>query len=263
MAPDTFVRAGVELDARGRAHAAAMWAGDGAVVVGCSAAAAHGARWMDDQPAEVSIPRRARAPQHVLVYRDALPETEICVADGLRCTTPVRTAFDIGRRIGGDRAIELIDSLCRATGLTAEEIAEFAQQHPGARNRRKLEALLPFIDGGAESIPETRTRLLLYRSGLPKPETQIKVWRNGIVIARIDMGWPDWLVGVEYDGAQHWTDPRQRTKDLIRYNDLPALGWIIIRVDATTLKNPSTLIALITAALQKNGYPSPSGTSWR
>jgi len=28
-------------------------------------------------------------------------------------------------------------------------------------------------------------------------------------VRRIDMGWPEWKVGVEYEGEQHWTDPKQ------------------------------------------------------
>lgn len=256
MGADRFVG----MDARERARAVGAWGGEGAVVVGTSAASLLGALWMDGEMAEVVVPRRARAPRGVQVYRDSLAADEICVVDGVRCTTPVRTAFDIARRVGGDRAIELIDSLCRATGLEAEEVAEFARRHPGARNCRRLAEVLPFVDGGAESIPETRTRLLLQRSGLPKPETQIKVRTNGIVIARIDMGWPDWLVGVEYDGAQHWTNPRQRTKDLIRYNELPALGWIILRANATILNSPASFLTLTADALHQHGYRAPSGT---
>ncbi|MEC3953200.1 hypothetical protein VMT65_09190 [Nocardia sp. CDC153] len=264
MGPDTFVDDTVRLDARGWARAAAVWGGEGAVLVGCSAAAMHGALWFDELPAEVVLPRRARTPENVLVYRDDIPTEDLCLVDGLLCTTPVRTAFDIGRRGNEWQAVERLDSLCRATGLTPAEIEEFTLRHPGARNRRRLIRLLPYVDGGAESLPESRTRLLLHRSGLPKPETQITVFRHGTIIARIDMGWRNWLVGVEYDGAHHWTDPRQRTQDLARYNDLPALGWTIIRANATLLaRHPQELITKITAALHQHGYPSPSGTSWR
>jgi len=41
----------------------------------------------------------------------------------------------------------------------------------------------------------TELRLLLVRDGLPRPVTQIRVGRR-----RVDMGWPEWKVGVEYDG---------------------------------------------------------------
>ncbi len=60
------------------------------------------------------------------------------------------------------------------------------------------------MDSGAESPQETRTRLLLIDAGLPGPQTQIVVRDEyGVPLARIDMGWEEFLVGVEYDGPQH------------------------------------------------------------
>ena len=57
-------------------------------------------------------------------------------------------------------------------------------------------------------------------------KTQIPVLaENGFVVARIDLGWPERRVGVDFDGAHHWTDPRQRTLDVERYARLPELGW--------------------------------------
>ncbi|WP_369638476.1 endonuclease domain-containing protein, partial [Nocardia sp. JMUB6875] len=237
------------------------WGGEGAVLVGCSAAAMHGAVWMEGFPAEILVPRRARPPANVLVCRDVIAEEEIVLVDGLRCTTPVRTAFDIGRRRRGWLAVALLDSLFRATELDASEVEAFTKLHPGARNCRKLLELLAFTDAGAESIQESRLRLLLQRAGLPRPETQIPVQLTRTAGARLDMGYRRWMVGVEYEGAQHWSDPRQFTHDIDRYNLLATLGWIIIRVDATLLRdNPREVIAKATAALHSHGYTSPSGT---
>ncbi|HNA52167.1 MAG TPA: DUF559 domain-containing protein, partial [Mycobacterium sp.] len=71
---------------------------------------------------------------------------------------------------------------------------------------------------------------------------------------RIDMGWEDWLVGVEFDGAQHWTDPRQRTWDIDRQAELEALGWRIVRVSADMLRyRPSVVVARARAALTAAG----------
>jgi very-short-patch-repair endonuclease len=54
----------------------------------------------------------------------------------------------------------------------------------------------------------------------------------GTLIAYLDMGWPDLMVAVEYDGEQHRTDRRQYTWDLRRLELLEQLGWIVIRVVA-------------------------------
>ncbi len=215
----------------------------------------HGALWMDDRPVEIAVPRRTRGLEGVLVHRDVIAEDEVCLVDGLRCATPVRTVYDLGRSVPGDLAIALIDSICRATGVKLEEVEEFTTRYPGARNCRRLLSLLPYADAGAESIPETMTRLLLHRSGLPKPETQIVVSHHGAFIARLDMGYRNWQVAIEYDGAQHWTDPRQRTRDLDRHNDLAALGWLVIRTNATLLAaHPRDLVDQVRSALLDRGY---------
>lgn len=102
-------------------------------------------------------------------------------------------------------------------------------------------------------------RLLLVRAGLPRPHTQIPVtdaW--GRVVRRLDMGWPQWKVAVEYDGAQHWTDPQQHANDIERLEFLAACGWIVVRVSARQLRGaPQTVIARVQAALrQRRGYGS-------
>jgi very-short-patch-repair endonuclease len=106
-------------------------------------------------------------------------------------------------------------------------------------------------DGGAESPYETKTRLVLLGGGLPRPHTQIEVLNEwGAVMARIDMGWEEWKVGVEFDGAQHWTDPAQRTRDIDRLAELEARGWTIIRVSADMLRyRPDVVVERTRTAL--------------
>jgi very-short-patch-repair endonuclease len=97
--------------------------------------------------------------------------------------------------------------------------------------------MLDLVDGGAESPQETRLRLLLVRSGFPRPVTQIPV-RNqwGEVVRRIDMGWPDEMVGVEYDGEQHFRNPDDYAKDIMRLEFLANRGWTIVRVSSRQLR---------------------------
>ena len=113
------------------------------------------------------------------------------------------------------------------------------EAHRGLRGMKQLRRTLPLIDPRAEP-QETSTRLVLIDGGLPTPQTQIVVrdeW--GVIVARIDMGWENWHVGVEFDGAQHWTDPSQRAKDIDRAAELSRLGWVIIRVSYDLLAQPT------------------------
>ena len=81
-------------------------------------------------------------------------------------------------------------------------------------------------------------RLLLIRKGLPRPVTQIPIRdAKGKVFRRIDMGWRQYGVGVEYDGEHHWTDPAAHAEDITRLEFLAARGWIVIRVSARHLRD--------------------------
>jgi len=55
---------------------------------------------------------------------------------------------------------------------------------------------------------------------------------DGIPVAYLDLGWEDWMVGVEYDGDQHRTDRHQYVKDIRRLEMLEKMGWIVVRVVA-------------------------------
>ena len=50
--------------------------------------------------------------------------------------------------------------------------------------------------------------------------------------ARLDMGWPESMIAVEYDGDHHWTNRRQLAWDIRRTELLRELGWIVVRVTA-------------------------------
>ncbi|WP_313675738.1 hypothetical protein [Mycolicibacterium sp.] len=46
----------------------------------------------------------------------------------------------------------------------------------------------------------------------------------------LDMGWPEFMVAVEYDGEQHRTDTMQYRGDVARSEYLDGAGWRRIRV---------------------------------
>jgi very-short-patch-repair endonuclease len=138
--------------------------------------------------------------------------------------------------VPGDTAIVRIDALFNATRCSVAEIERIADRYPGARGVRRLCTALDLADGGAESPKETELRLLLVRDGLSRPVTQIHVVKQGHKPRRVDMGWPQWKVGVEYDGEQHFSNPDDYADDIVRLEFLAAQGWIIVRVSSRQLR---------------------------
>lgn len=247
---------GADLDACDRAVAAWMWSGRRATVAGASAAALLGSRWVPaDGPAELTR-TQYRAPSGIVVHTGAVREDEVAMVDGISCTTAARTAYDLGRRLPLALGLIRVDALLNATRLPISAIAAIAERNAGARHIRRLRRLMEFADGGAESPQESRLRLVLIRGGLPRPVTQIPVVNGyGRVRRRIDMGWPQWKVGVEYDGAQHWTDPACHADDIDRLEFLADQGWRIVRVSGRHLRFDSAgVVARAAAALRAAGW---------
>ncbi|MEN4478460.1 DUF559 domain-containing protein [Mycolicibacterium cosmeticum] len=252
---NVYVPKGCEPTPVHKAVGAWLWSGRRAISAGLSAAALHGCKWIDPRlPAELNQPSR-RKTEGILLHSDALAPEEICLVGGdIPVTTPARTAYDLGRRPGTTIAVIRLDALMQATGLKPADIAVTADRHRGARGIIDLRAAIELSDPGAESPQETRTRLVLTKAGLRPTHTQIEVYDGFAFIARIDMGWPAWKVGVEYDGTQHWIDPGVRNHDIDRQAELERLGWRIIRVNADMLRQrPGVMIGRVRAALRSAG----------
>ncbi len=250
---NVYLPNGSELTPVKRAMAAWLWSGRQSTVAGLSAAAVHGSKWIDPGlPAEL-YRRNGKPVDGILIHRDELFDDELQLARGIPLTTPARTAFDLGRRPGRTVALTRVDALANATGVRPQAIEGLIERHAGTRGLRQLREVVELMDGGAESPQETRTRLVLVDAGLPRPQTQIVMDRW-----RIDMGWEEFKVGVEYDGEQHWTDPLQHEHDIDRLAELLARGWLIVRVSADMLRyRREVIVSRTCAALRQAGAEWP------
>lgn len=247
---DVYMPKGTELTPLIRARACWLWTGGSGILAGHSASALHGALWVDPtRNAEVIHDNRHRQ-AGITVWSGEISPDEACVIDGMRVTTPARTAFDIASRYPRGRAVAAIDALCRASELKVFEMYGLSERHKGRRGIRKARAALGLVDPGAQSPKETWLRLLLHDAGLPPVTTQILV-HNGdfVALAYVDMGWEDVMVGVEYDGDQHRSDRRQYVKDIRRIEMLEGMGWLIVRVVAED--HPDDIIRRVREALAR------------
>jgi hypothetical protein len=245
--PDVYVAAGTKLTAATRARAAWLWSRRRGVIAGHSASALYGAKWVDDWAAAQLRYEHRRPPAGIRTWADRIADDEIQLVDGLRTTTPARTAFDLACRNPVGKAVAAIDALARATRLNAADAELLAGRYRGHRNIRRARTTLKLVDAGAESPQETWLRLLLIEAGYPRPRTQIPVYDEyGALVAVLDMGWEDIKVAVEYEGDHHRTDRRQFNRDIARIEALTDLGWIVVRV--TVVDVPGGILRRVTAA---------------
>lgn len=247
---DVYLTRGTELTPTVRAKAGWLWSGRRGVVAGFSAAALHGARWVDVfRPAEIIHDNRRRA-SGVLVRGDRLDPDEISVIGGVSVTMPARTALDLACWYPQRVSVAAIDALARATNLKIADVELVAQRHRGRRGIKRARAALALVDAGAQSPKETWLRLLLINAGLPRPQIQIAVRSEwGWTEAYLDMGWERVLVAVEYDGDQHRSDRKQFVKDVRRLEMLERRGWLVVRVVAED--HPDDIVQRVRAALAR------------
>lgn len=218
---------------RDRTIGAWLWSGRRAVIAGVAASALHGAAYVDaDIPIEL-VWRNGRPPSGLIVRNETLADDEVKRVVGLPVTTPARTVFDLGRHLPRDDAVARIDALAWTLQVTVDDVAPLIGRYPSVRGIRALKTALPLVDAGADSPRETWLRLRLTDAGMPPQRTQIVVMQGrASIVAKLDMGWEQFGVGVNYDGMFHQSDRKRYVQDQKTLRTLEALGWIVIRVIA-------------------------------
>jgi hypothetical protein len=247
---DIYVRAGADLSPVLRAKACWLRSRRRGVLVGFSASALHGAKWIDNRrAAEISDANRRPTPG-VIARACGIEAGETCRKAGVDVTTPARAALDLLCWYPMDVAITAVDALARATRLKVADVELLADRHRGRRGIQRARTGLDLVDSGAESPKETWLRLLIIRAGFPRPQTQISFYNDyGVLVAEVDMGYEDLKIAIEYEGAQHRTDRRQFDKDIRRHDELIELGWIVVRFTAED--TPGNVVRRISAALAR------------
>jgi very-short-patch-repair endonuclease len=247
--PDVHADARLEITHTLRARAAARLLLPHAVVSGLSAAVLWGlddlAGPADDVELTVAPGALRGAAPGVVVRRRALPDRCVRPVAGVRATAPETTAVELAARLPLDDGVVLLDRFIAAKLSTLTTLRMEAAELTGRGCRRARQAAA-LADGLAASPQETRLRLLLHRSALPRPVAQHRVRRDGRFVARLDFAWPERRVALEYEGAWHTT---RIPEDRRRIEALQAAGWRVLFVTAADLRSPTALLARIATAL--------------
>ncbi|MFN8191310.1 MAG: hypothetical protein U0R78_12905 [Nocardioidaceae bacterium] len=181
----------------------------------------------------------SRRPEIAGGKRDLLAE-EIVEINGLRLTSPLRTACDIACLRGRHRGLATLDAFRREYGFTELDFALFLPRYRGRRGVRQLRELVVHSDPRAESPGESWTRLEIIDAGLPTPEPQVWVDVPGWGPVRLDHAYLHLKIAIEFDGREFHGDDR-REHDLARREALRRAGWIIIVVTSADFSSERVL----------------------
>ncbi|XRQ16287.1 hypothetical protein ACN3XK_37125 [Actinomadura welshii] len=185
-----------------------------------------------------------------------VPAGHIVSEGGVRITSLVRTALDCARWLPRYEAVAALDQFLRR-GVKAEELTAMARTLPGYRGSKRLREVVRLSDHGAASPGESWTRVAVLKTGFPRPETQVPVMGPEGRWLYIDLGYPEYRVGLEYDGERYHSGRAARTHDTGRRSWLSGeMKWSIISVNKQFLYSPAPYLeALLTAMLQRGWAP--------
>ncbi len=217
-----YLDATVPVTTRVRARALALVVGE-RIVVGATAAWLHGVELPgpaqpDLLPVEVhgGAAGARRTDRRPVRYADR----DLQVVEGVRCTTPLRTALDLGRGASPERALAALDGLLALGAFPHAalmgEVARFAGR-PGTVQLRELAAV---ADARAEGAAESVLRLRWLGARLPTPSPGLAVPLPGpsARTVRLALGLAVHRFGVVIAD-------RQGDADLAA---LAALGWRVV-----------------------------------
>ena len=206
-----------------------------------------------DVPAEVMVAGGGqRVHDGLLVRRDRIAPGETIRVGDVRCTSPLRTAYDLGRQDDLVESVVAVDRLANRHRFDPNLLLHFAARYRGNPGTAQLCTALAHVNPYAGSPMETRLRMIIVQAGLPCPEVQWVVQDvEGRTAVWLDLAWPEHRIGIEFEGAGH-TDPVEVLRDAGRYTRLVDRGWRIYRYTKHDVYGaPERIVTELTRALER------------
>lgn len=180
--------------------------------------------------------------------------------DGHWITSPTRTALDAASVLDRDPAVCILDWFLRKRLTTIAELATALASRRVWPDHLGLALKADHAAYGADSVGETRTRLLIGDLGLPEPVLQWDVHDvDGSLVGIVDLAWPEHGVLLEFDGEEKYHRYRRpgetieqmvmrekRREDKIR----ELTGWVVIRISWADLASPQALYSRLARHLR-------------
>ncbi|GAA4424664.1 DUF559 domain-containing protein [Georgenia halophila] len=151
-----------------------------------------------------------------------LPPSDLMTIAGVAVTTPSRTALDLARFSERYMGLAALDMFSNRGLVDLDEIGERIARLTGHRWIGRARCVWKMADPRAESPGESWLRLRIVEADLPLPDLQVElVGRDGHVVYRLDLGYEEARLAIEYDGvAYHYSAMDQSDRNGRRSQDI-------------------------------------------
>ncbi|MFS0854140.1 hypothetical protein [Microbacterium sp. 179-I 3D4 NHS] len=220
------------------------------------------------QPRRVHVMVDRRHHRHsvpgILRHEGVLPDDDVAVIDGIRCTNLSRTVYDVIRTVRAEAALVAGDAaLARIGGdpwaFDDDAAAAWtASLHarlrlPGARGIVAARRIADLMDGRAQLPLESVTRYRLHQQGFSRMTLQRSVARPDGGLYWLDIAIDDARTFVECDGKEKYTDPAlrgRRSMEQVLFDEKSredwirgTTGWRIVRVGSDDMRTAESAAA--------------------
>jgi hypothetical protein len=188
-----------------------------------------------------------------------IAEGDVVRRHGVDVMTATRLALEVTTVADVEPSLVVVNHLLHVRATTPALLEERYAAMTFWPNTLSTNLVLQLADGRCESVGESRTLYLIFRQGLPAPESQHKVKdESGRVLWRVDFAWPELGVFLEFDGKVKYEKflmegevvgdvvmrEKKRERDICRVT-----GWRCIRITWDDLAHPERTAALIRSVL--------------
>lgn len=259
MLRGVYADARLEFDHELKCRAAGLICPPVAAIAGPSAALLHGIDFAaaPEDDVHVLVPRAARfgPVQGLRIHTGEIPPAELGIRQELPCTEPLRTARDVATWLDVVPAVVILDGLLGAGLVKPDELSTLraARSLLGTRGAGTAGRAFDLADGRSGSPQESRLRVRLVLTGLPRPVCQYEVVLPSGLVLHPDLAWPEFKVALEYDGGYH-AEPGRLHLDRRRLNQLVTAGWIVLHATSLRLRTDfGGIIREVRVALESRG----------
>lgn len=170
--------------------------------------------------------RSSRTDAKVVHHEGPIPDEDVVFSEGLWVCKPERSVIDSARTVPFEAAVVLADGAQRQLAYSAERaeiVFESQRDWPGSLAANRV---IAFADGHAETVGESRSRVMFARIGLPTPSLQHRIFRaDGSEIARTDFWIEEHSTVGEFDGKQKYGRAFYERTGRLEKVDLEEVLW--------------------------------------